>query len=59
MDLLNKMVRSKAFGVGMIVEQKLGAPDLGKLYMHTNFDIGMGVTNTDLITYAGLYLPKE
>ena len=46
-------------GLGMIVEQKLGAPDLGKLYMHTNFDIGMGVTNTDLITYAGLYLPKE
>jgi hypothetical protein len=45
-------------GLGMLIEQKLGAPDLGKLYMHTNFDIGMGITNPDLITYAGLYLPK-
>lgn len=45
-------------GLGMLVEQKLGAPDLGKLYLHTNFDIGMGVVNPDLITYAGIYLPK-
>ena len=43
----------------MIIEQKLSAPDLGKIYMHTNFDIGMGIANPDLITYAGIYLPKE
>jgi hypothetical protein len=46
-------------GLGMIIEQKLSAPDLGKIYMHTNFDIGMGIANPDLITYAGIYLPKE
>ena len=46
-------------GLGMMVEQKLGAPELGKIYMHTNFDIGMGITNADLLTVASLYLPKE
>jgi hypothetical protein len=45
-------------GLGMIVEQKRGAPELGKVYLHTNFDIGMGIANEDLITYAGVYLPK-
>ena len=45
-------------GLGLIMEQKLGAPDLGKVYLHTNFDMGMGVINPDLITYARLYLPK-
>ncbi len=46
-------------GLGMVIEQKKEAPDLGKIYMHTNLEMGMGIVNDELIAYASLILPKE
>jgi hypothetical protein len=45
-------------GLGMVIEQDRKAPNLGKIFMHTNFRMGMGITNPDLVTYASLILPK-
>lgn len=45
-------------GLGMIVESKKGAPDLGKIYLHTNLEMGTGIVNDELITYASLILPR-
>lgn len=39
-------------GMGMRMVQKLDAPDNGKIYMDTNFDVGMGLINENFIVNA-------
>lgn len=46
-------------GLGMVIEQKMSAPDLGKIYLYTNLRMGTGIVNPDLITYGSLLLPKN
>lgn len=46
-------------GLGLIVEQRLGLGDdeMGQIRMSTHFDMGMGIVNRDLVTYAGEVIP--
>lgn len=46
-------------GLGMLIEQKRDLDSLGKIQMATNFDIGMGITQPDLLTYASKYIVED
>lgn len=46
-------------GLGMVIEQKMAAPDLGKIYLYTNLRMGTGIVNEDLVTYGSVILPKN
>lgn len=43
-------------GMGLQVVQKLDAPDMGKTYMHTTFEVGTAILDTEYVTMASLIL---
>jgi len=43
-------------GMNMRIVQKLDPPYNGKVYMHTNFKVGAGIIDTELMTMAALTL---
>ncbi|HLS53258.1 MAG TPA: hypothetical protein VK031_04745 [Tissierellaceae bacterium] len=43
-------------GMGLILDQKLSAPDLGKIYMHTMMEMATALVDTDFITSASIIL---
>lgn len=43
-------------GMGLIVEQKLGAKDLGKVYMHSLMEMATAITDVDFVSSASKIL---